>query len=156
METAVFGAGCFWGVEALFRQTDGVSEAFSGYCGGRTENPSYQEVCTGTTDHAEVVQVHFDPDTVTYEELVRIFFNGHNPTTMNRQGPDIGTQYRSAIYYNSDEQKIAAEKIKEELNQDGAFQDPIVTEIAEAKPFYMAEDYHQKYLEKRGMDNCHF
>lgn len=156
MEKAMFGAGCFWGVEAGFRSLDGVKEAYSGYSGGTIENPSYEQVCSGMTQHAEVVLVEYDPDVVSYDHLLEAFWNGHDPTTLNRQGPDVGTQYRSAIYCYNDEQKEKAEASKKALDESGRFPNPIATEITEAQPFYVAEDYHQKYFEKRGIESCHF
>lgn len=155
MEKAIFGAGCFWGVEATFRDVPGVLDVVSGYCGGHMENPSYEDVCTGRTGHAEVVEVTFDPDRVSYQKLLDTFWKCHNPTTLNRQGPDIGTQYRSVIFYNSPEQQKAAESAKESLNNLGAFRSPIVTEVTAACRFYPAEEYHQRYLEKRGLAHCH-
>jgi peptide-methionine (S)-S-oxide reductase len=151
----MFGAGCFWGVEAKFRQLPGVSDAIVGYSGGSTENPSYEEVCTDRTGHAEVVQVEYDPQVISYEKLVEEFFANHDPTTRNRQGPDFGSQYRSAIFYYTPEQKAAAEAVKERLEASGQFPRPIVTEITPAAEFYRAEEYHQRYLEKRGMGSCH-
>ncbi len=150
MEKATFAAGCFWGVESAFRRVDGVSDAFSGYAGGNVENPTYEQVCAGGTGHAEVVQVEFDPDKVTYEELLELFWAIHDPTTLNRQGPDIGTQYRSAIYFHSLEQEQTATASKDKQQKSGRLPDPIVTEITLAGPFYMAEDYHQRYFEKKG------
>jgi peptide-methionine (S)-S-oxide reductase len=154
MATATFGAGCFWGVEALFRQIDGVTDTAVGYMGGSKENPSYEEVCTDTTGHAEVVHLEYDPEVVTYEELLKVFWENHDPTQLNRQGPDVGTQYRSVIFYHTPEQKEAAEKSKAELEQSGKYDKPIVTEITPAAPFYKAEEYHQRYLEKRGLSSC--
>lgn len=154
MEKATFGAGCFWGVEATFRRLDGVTETAVGYAGGATDNPTYQDVCSGRTGHAEVVQVTFDPSRISYDELLKVFFDCHDPTTLNRQGPDVGTQYRSAIFTHSDEQKAAAELAKSTQQQSGRFRGAIVTEIAPAGPFYMAEDYHQQYLEKRNAKRC--
>jgi peptide-methionine (S)-S-oxide reductase len=151
----MFGAGCFWGVEAKFRQLPGVSDAIVGYSGGSTANPSYEEVCTDRTGHAEVVQVEYDPQVISYEKLVEEFFANHDPTTRNRQGPDFGSQYRSAIFYYTPEQKAAAAAVKERLEASGQFQRPIVTEITPAAEFYRAEEYHQRYLEKRGMGSCH-
>jgi peptide-methionine (S)-S-oxide reductase len=154
-ETAYFAAGCFWGVEAAFRQMKGVKSTVVGYQGGTTLNPTYQDVCSGQTGHAEVVQVEFDPGEVDYEILLDLFWQNHDPTTLNRQGPDVGTQYRSAIFYKTDEQKEIAEKSKNALGTRGLFRRPIVTEILPAKDFYPAEDYHQQYLEKRGLATCH-
>lgn len=155
MELATFGAGCFWGVEVAFRQVRGVKDALVGYLGGTIENPTYKDVCTGRTGHAEVVQVEYDPSEVTYEKLLDVFWGNHDPTTLNRQGPDFGTQYRSAIFYHTPEQKRAAEESKSRLEASGKFRRPIVTEITEASTFYQAEDYHQRYLEKRGLASCH-
>lgn len=155
MEKATFGAGCFWGVEVTFRNVPGVVNALVGYLGGTLENPTYKDVCSGTTGHAEVVEVEFDPARVSYNELLDVFWSTHNPTTRNRQGPDWGTQYRSAIFYHSEEQRAAAEKSKAEWDASGKFSRPIVTEITAASKFYPAEDYHQRYLEKRGLASCH-
>lgn len=155
MDKATFGAGCFWGVEVAFRNVPGVVDASVGYLGGSLANPTYEEVCTGQTGHAEVVQVEFDPSRVSYDQLLDVFWSSHNPTTRNRQGPDWGTQYRSAIFYHSDEQRVTAEKSRERWNASGKFGRPIVTEITEASTFYPAEDYHQRYLEKRGLASCH-
>jgi peptide-methionine (S)-S-oxide reductase len=154
-ELATFGAGCFWGVEVTFRNTPGVKDAVVGYLGGTMANPSYKDVCTGRTGHAEVVQVTYDPSEATYDQLLDVFWENHDPTTLNRQGPDVGTQYRSAIFYHTPEQQRIAEKSKEELEKSGRFQKPIVTEITSASTFYLAEDYHQRYLEKRGLATCH-
>ena len=154
-ELATFGAGCFWGVEATFRSVKGVKDATVGYLGGTLENPTYKDVCTGRTGHAEVVQVEYDPAQVTYEKLLDVFWDSHNPTTLNRQGPDVGTQYRSAIFYHSDEQKRIAEESKARQAGSGRFSRAIVTEITPASTFYKAEDYHQRYLEKRGLASCH-
>jgi len=155
-EIATFAAGCFWGVEAKFRMIPGVEDAIVGYSGGKTDNPSYKEVCTDKTGHAEVVRVTFDPKKVSYETLVEAFWHMHDPTQMNRQGPDVGTQYRTAIFYHSPEQKAAAEKSKAALNASRKFSKPIATEITTAGPFWKAEEYHQRYLEKRGAASCHF
>lgn len=155
METATFGAGCFWGVEETFRQIPGVAETTVGYLGGHTQNPTYKDVCTDETGHAEVVQVKYDPAKVTYDQLLAVFWANHDPTTLNRQGPDIGTQYRSAIFFHSPEQERQARASKEEMQASGRFRRPIVTEIAQASTFYPAEDYHQKYLAKRGLSHCH-
>ena len=154
-EIATFGAGCFWGVEAAFRRVPGVLDAVSGYSGGHTENPSYKDVCTDRTGHAEVVQVTFDPLKVTYEQLLDIFWKIHDPTQVNRQGPDFGTQYRTAIFYHSPEQEAAARKSKQALEASGTLRRPIATEITPAGPFWRAEEYHQRYLEKRGAESCH-
>jgi peptide-methionine (S)-S-oxide reductase len=154
-EKAIFGAGCFWGVEAAFRAVKGVSEVISGYSGGHFKNPSYHDVCTGETGHAEVVQVEYDPLQVDYDTLLDVFWGCHIPTTRNRQGPDVGTQYRSAIFFYTPEQEAAAKASKEKLEQSGRWREPIVTEISPAAEFYPAEEYHQRYLEKRGiMGHC--
>ncbi|HEV2841158.1 MAG TPA: peptide-methionine (S)-S-oxide reductase MsrA [Chthoniobacterales bacterium] len=153
-EKATFGAGCFWGVEATFRAASGVTNATVGYAGGTTENPTYEDVCGHGTGHAEVVQVEFDPAIVSYNQLLDVFWGNHNPTTLNRQGPDIGDQYRSVIFYHSPEQQLAAEESKAALDQSGRFKQPIVTQIEPAPTFYPAEDYHQRYLEKRGLSHC--
>ena len=145
MELATFGSGCFWCTEAVFQQLKGVKSVKSGYAGGTTENPSYEQVCTGITGHAEVIQVEFDPSIISYEELLEVFFETHNPTTMNRQGNDVGTQYRSIILYHSDEQKEIAERVKKRLDESGKWKNPIVTEIKPFTEFYIAEDYHQDY-----------
>jgi peptide-methionine (S)-S-oxide reductase len=155
LETATFGAGCFWGVEETFRQTPGVTGTEVGYSGGKTENPTYQDVCYNNTDHAEVVKVIYDPSKVSYDALLKIFFQNHNPTTLNRQGPDVGSQYRSVIFFHSPEQEQAAQRYKEELEAQKKFPRPIVTQIVPAPSFYKAEDYHQQYLKKRGLDSCH-
>ena len=152
---ATFGAGCFWGVEAAYRQLPGVASTAVGYLGGTLENPTYHDVCSGRTGHAEVVQVEYDPSRLSYDDLLTVFWENHDPTTLNRQGPDVGTQYRSAIFYHDDEQKEAAIKSKEERDRSGRYRRPIVTEITPATEFYMAEDYHQQYLEKRGLSSCH-
>ena len=152
MEVAIFGAGCFWGVEAAYRQIEGVISTSVGFLGGTLENPTYKDVCSGTTGHAEVVRVEFDPSRVSYEQLLDVFWESHDPTTLNRQGPDIGEQYRSAIFYQSEEQRQKAEKSKTEAQKQ--FSRPIVTEITPASEFYLAEDYHQQYLEKRGLSSC--
>jgi peptide-methionine (S)-S-oxide reductase len=155
-EIATFGAGCFWGVEAAFSKVPGVIEAVSGYSGGRTENPTYKDVCTDETGHAEVVQVTFDPAKVSFERLLEVFWGIHDPTQVNRQGPDFGSQYRTAIFFHTPEQEATAKKVKAELNASGKFKRPIATEITAAGPFYRAEEYHQKYFEKRGATSCHF
>ena len=154
MEKATFGAGCFWGVEAAFRQIRGVTSTAVGYMGGTLNNPTYQDVCTDRTGHAEVVQVEYDPAVVSYDELLKVFWQGHDPTTMNRQGPDFGTQYRSVIFFHSPEQEAAAHASKDGLEKAGAFKRPIVTEIVPAQDFWRAEEYHQQYLEKRGLTHC--
>ncbi len=155
MEKATFGAGCFWGVEATFRQIKGVKDTAVGYAGGRTDNPTYYDVCSDRTGHAEVVQVEYDPAQVTYEDLLKVFWENHDPTTLNRQGPDVGTQYRSVVFYHGPEQQAAAEALKQQLASSGRYRRPIVTEITPAPTFYRAEDYHQQYLEKRGLASCH-
>jgi peptide-methionine (S)-S-oxide reductase len=154
-EIATFGAGCFWGIEANFRRVPGVLDAVSGYSGGHMENPSYKDVCTDETGHAEVVQVTFDPAKVSYEKLLDTFWQMHDPTQVNRQGPDFGSQYRSAIFFQSPEQEAAAKKSKAALDASGKFRRPIATEITAAGTFYRAEEYHQRYLEKRGATSCH-
>ena len=148
MEEAIFGAGCFWGVEQKFGKVKGVVETEVGYTGGSTKNPTYKDVCTNKTGHAEVVKITFNPAIVSYEELLEKFWDIHNPTTLNRQGWDIGTQYRSVVFYKSEEQRLAAEKLKEELDNSGKYRKPIVTEIVAATEYYRAEEYHQKYNEK--------
>ncbi len=147
-ETATFGAGCFWGVEAAFRKVPGVTDTAVGYAGGTAASPTYQDVCRGDTGHAEVVQVTFDPDAVSYEQLLDVFFDSHDPTTLNRQGPDVGSQYRSAIFTHDEGQAAAAAAAKQA--KQAGFRQPIVTEVAAAGPFHMAEDYHQQYFEKQG------
>jgi peptide-methionine (S)-S-oxide reductase len=154
-EIATFGAGCFWGVEAAFRKVPGVIEVLSGYSGGHTDNPSYKDVCTDATGHAEVVQVTFDPAKVSYDQLLDVFWKIHDPTQVNRQGPDFGTQYRTAIFYHTPEQEAAARKSKQALEASGKLRRPIATEITPAGPFWKAEEYHQRYLEKRGAPSCH-
>ncbi len=154
MEKATFAAGCFWGVEAAFRQVQGVKSTTVGYTGGSLENPTYKDVCSGRTGHAEAVEVEYDPSVVSYEELLRVFWENHDPTTLNRQGPDIGTQYRSAIFYHTPEQEAAARASKERLESSSRYRSRIVTEIKPATPFYRAEEYHQQYLEKRGLAHC--
>jgi len=148
-QSAIFGAGCFWGIEASFRKVEGVKTTSVGYSGGTKADPTYEEVCSGTTGHAEVVRVEFDPDVVTYDALLDVFWQIHDPTTMNRQGPDIGTQYRSALFYLDEEQAAAARASKEAQDKSGRFRDPIVTEITAASDYWMAEDYHQQYFEKQ-------
>ena len=151
MQTATFGGGCFWGVEALFRQQNGVIEAFSGYEGGEQDAPTYQEVCTGATGHAEVVEVTFDESVISYQQLLSIFFENHNPTQLNRQGLDVGSQYRSAVFYHSSEQQAQAITAIEQLTAEKRFGDKsIVTEVSPASTFYKAEEYHQKYYAKNG------
>lgn len=155
-ETATFGAGCFWGVEAAFQQVPGVIDTAVGYSGGETPNPTYKDVCTDETGHAEVVQVTFDPSKVTYEQLLDVFWKVHDPTQVNRQGPDFGTQYRTSIFFHTPEQEALAKKSAAALAASGKFKRPIATEITAAGTFYRAEDYHQKYLQKRGVASCHF
>ena len=154
MERATFGAGCFWGVEATFRQIGGVTTTRVGYIGGTLENPSYEAVCAGMTGHAEAIEVEYDPSRVSYEQLLEVFWQSHDPTTLNRQGPDVGTQYRSAIFYHSSEQDKTARDSKEQLERSGRLRGPIVTAIEPATTFYEAEEYHQQYLEKRGFAQC--
>ncbi len=149
MEIATFGAGCFWGVEAAFRRVPGVTGATVGYSGGTLENPSYEDVCTGRTGHAEVVRLEFDPSKVSYEALLAVFWEMHDPTTPNRQGADVGTQYRSAVFFHDPEHEASARASKERLEASGRFRDAIVTEITPAPPFYPAEAYHQRYIEKQ-------
>lgn len=153
-QTATFAAGCFWRVEDTFRNTKGVIEAISGYTGGHTENPSYEEVCTGRTGHAESVQVTYDLKEVSYEKLLDVFWNLHDPTTLNRQGPDIGSQYRSVIFYHNNEQEKAAKASKEKLEKSGRYGRPIVTEIVPVSTFYKAEEYHQQYYNKHRINTC--
>jgi peptide-methionine (S)-S-oxide reductase len=155
MDKATFGAGCFWGVEAAFRLVKGVKATAVGYAGGSLDNPTYKEVCTDRTGHAEVVQVEYDPAEVSYGDLLGVFWDNHDPTTLNRQGPDVGTQYRSVIFFHSPEQEAAARAAKEALDTSGRFKRPIVTQILPAPAFWIAEDYHQQYLEKRGLASCH-
>jgi len=155
MQKATFGAGCFWGVEAAFRQTQGVVATSVGYAGGHVPQPSYQQVCTDRTGHAEVVQVEFDPVRISYERLLDVFFDCHDPTQMNCQGPDFGTQYRTAIFYHDEAQQQAAQAAKSRLQASGRFRKPIVTEIVAMTDYWIAEDYHQQYLEKRGLAHCH-
>lgn len=148
VQTATFGGGCFWCLEAIFEQLRGVSAVQSGYAGGHVPNPSYEEVCTGTTGHAEVVQIHFDPDVISYRDLLEVFFATHDPTTPDRQGNDIGPQYRSIILYHDDEQRAAAEAIIKELDASGTWADPIVTHVEPLDVFYPAEDYHNEYFRR--------
>jgi peptide-methionine (S)-S-oxide reductase len=154
MATATFGAGCFWGVEAAFRQVPGVLSTAVGYAGGSLAKPTYEQVCSGRTGHAEVVQVEYDPDKVSYQQLLDVFWSNHDPTQLNRQGPDIGTQYRSVIFTHDAEQRQIAGASKAELDNSARFRRPIVTEILPFSAFYRAEEYHQQYLEKRGLDHC--
>ena len=155
METATFGAGCFWGVEVRFAQLPGVIDTAVGYEGGKLDNPSYKDVCTGRTGHAEVVQVKFDPARVSYSQVLDLFFALHDPTQRNRQGPDWGEQYRSVVFFHSPEQEAAAKQTIERLTREKIFSKPIVTEVVPAGTFWRAEEYHQKYLEKRGAVSCH-
>ena len=155
MAKATFGAGCFWGVEARFQQLPGVIETAVGYEGGKLENPSYRDVCTDLTGHAEVVDLEFDPAKISYEQLLEEFFALHDPTQLNRQGPDWGTQYRSAVFYHSPEQETAAKSFIEKLTAEKRFDKPIVTQVVPAETFWKAEEHHQKYLEKRGAISCH-
>ncbi len=154
-QTASFAAGCFWGVEARFRDTEGVVDAVSGYMGGQTENPTYKQVCGGDTGHAEAVQVTFDDEQISYSELLDLFFDMHNPTTLNRQGPDFGSQYRSAVFWHDEDQRAAAEQKIAEINESGKWPSPVVTEVAPAGTFWRAEEYHQRYFEKNGGGFCH-
>jgi len=154
LAVATFGAGCFWGVEETFRKLPGVIDTEVGYMGGNKENPTYEEVCTDTTGHAEVVKIEYNPEEISYAQLLEVFWNNHNPTTLNRQGPDVGTQYRSVIFYYTEEQKRLAEASKKELDESGRYKNPIVTEIVPADTFWRAEEYHQRYLQKRGLDSC--
>jgi peptide-methionine (S)-S-oxide reductase len=154
-EKATFGAGCFWGVEAAFRQVPGVVSTAVGYMGGTSKNPTYQDVCTDLTGYAEVVEVTYDPSKVSYADLLKVFWEIHDPTQLNRQGPDVGTQYRSVIFFSTPEQEAAARASKASLERSGVHQRPIVTEITPAAEFWRAEEYHQQYLEKRGLASCH-
>lgn len=154
MKKAMFGAGCFWGVQALFDKIEGVISTEVGYAGGQVENPSYEEVCTDKTGHAEVVQIIYDEEKLEYDSLLDVFWENHDPTTLNRQGMDIGTQYRSVIFYYDEEQKNIALKSKKDLIDSGKYKRTIVTEIEMEKPFFKAEEYHQKYLKKKGLDTC--
>ena len=154
-EKAMFGAGCFWGVEQTFREVPGVIEAFSGYSGGHMDQPTYKDVCTDETGHAEVVEVTFDPEKVKYEQLLDVFCKMHDPTQVNRQGPDFGKQYRTVIFFYSPEQEKTAKASKEALGKSAKFSKPIATSIEPAQTFWKAEDYHQRYLEKRGLKHCH-
>lgn len=156
MQEAIFAAGCFWGVEAAFRQTPGVVDTEVGYTGGHTQDPTYREVCSDTTGHAEAVHVTFDPEKITFDQLLDVFWENHDPTTMNRQGPDVGSQYRSAVFYLTPEQKEIAEASKQRLQESGKLSRPVVTEITAATEFWRAEEYHQQYAEKRGMLSCHY
>jgi peptide-methionine (S)-S-oxide reductase len=153
-QKATFAAGCFWGVEAAFRQVPGVVDAAVGYTGGKLANPTYEDVCSDRTGHAEAVQVEFDPIQVSYDRLLDVFWENHDPTTKNRQGPDVGTQYRSAIFFHDADQEKAAAESRDRLEKGGRFRRPIVTEIVPASTFWRAEEYHQRYLEKRGLAHC--
>jgi peptide-methionine (S)-S-oxide reductase len=155
MAKATFAAGCFWGVEDAFRHLKGVTSTTVGYTGGTLKNPSYEDVCTGRTGHAEAAEIDYDPTQVTYEQLLGIFWESHDPTTLNRQGPDLGTQYRSEIFFHDAAQEQSAQASKALLEKSGIFKRPIVTKIESAPEFYRAEDYHQQYFEKRGMKSCH-
>jgi peptide-methionine (S)-S-oxide reductase len=155
MAKATFAAGCFWGVEATFRQLPGVLSTRVGYTGGQVGNPTYKDVCTDTTGHAEAVEVEYDPAKISYDKLLDVFWENHDPTQLNRQGPDFGKQYRSAIFFHDAEQERAAKASKEALEKSRRFSKPIVTQIVPAENFYEAEDYHQQYLEKRGLATCH-
>ena len=154
MKKATFGAGCFWGIEAAFRRVPGVVSTTVGYMGGAFENPTYRDVCSGTTGHAEVVEIEYDPSQASYDELLALFWSIHDPTTLNRQGPDLGAQYRSAIFFHDTDQQAAALASKRKLELSGKHQQPIVTEITPASTFYRAEEYHQQYLEKRAQSRC--
>jgi peptide-methionine (S)-S-oxide reductase len=154
MDTATFAAGCFWGVEATFQRIEGVTSTEVGYMGGTLEDPTYEEVCSDTTGHAEAVRVTFDPGHVPYEELLQIFWGSHDPTSLNRQGPDSGSQYRSAIFYHDEAQREVATRSKADLEASGRLERPVVTEVSPAASFYRAEEYHQRYLERRGMLRC--
>jgi peptide-methionine (S)-S-oxide reductase len=153
-QTATFGAGCFWGVEVTFRNVEGVLDAVVGYMGGEVENPTYEQVCTDRTGHAEVVHVTFDPEKVSFEELLDVFWQNHDPTQLNRQGADVGRQYRSAVFYHDEAQRRAAEASRNSLDASGRFRKPIVTTLEPASTFWRGEEYHQRYLEKRGLASC--
>lgn len=155
MNIATFAAGCFWGIEAQFRQLNGVISTRVGYTGGTTLNPDYKSVCTGETNHAEAIKISFDPTIISYQDLLNFFWHCHNPTTLNRQGPDVGSQYRSAIFYHNEEQKQHALNSIQDLIMAKTYFDPIVTEVTAASEFYPAEEYHQCYLEKQGQGSCH-
>ena len=154
MAKASFAAGCFWGVEAAFRQVEGVLDTAVGYSGGRLENPTYEDVCSGRTGHAETVEVEYDSSRVSYEQVLDVFWENHDPTTLNRQGPDVGEQYRSAIFFHTPEQQAAATESKANLEKSGKYKRPIVTQILPASTFFRAEEYHQRYLEKHGLAHC--
>jgi peptide-methionine (S)-S-oxide reductase len=155
MAKATFAAGCFWGVEATFRQLPGVISTRAGYIGGKTEKPTYKDVCADDTGHAEAVEIEYDPTKISYDQLLDVFWENHDPTTLNRQGPDSGSQYRSAIFFHSPEQETLAKASRDSLDNSGRFRNKIVTEIVPAPTFYEAEEYHQQYLEKRGLASCH-
>ncbi|MFQ5940077.1 MAG: peptide-methionine (S)-S-oxide reductase MsrA [Nitrososphaerales archaeon] len=155
LKVAVFAAGCFWGVEDVFRNLKGVKSTMVGYTGGSFENPTYENVCTDKTGHAEAVQIHYDPKVISYEKLLEVFWSVHDPTTKNKQGPDIGSQYRSIISYHTPEQEMLANRSKEELEKSRKFKSKIVTEIVPASTFYKAEEYHQQYYQKNGIRSCH-
>ena len=155
MQKAIFGAGCFWGVELTFSKVEGVESTAVGYCGGSVSDPTYEIVCTGQSGHAEVVLVEFDPDKVSFDKLLDTFWSLHDPTTLNRQGPDIGTQYRSVIFFQDEDQAALSKASKDKLQASGKYKKDIVTEVVPAEHFYRAEEYHQKYLEVRGLGNCH-
>ena len=155
MHKAIFGAGCFWGVELTFSKIEGVESTAVGYCGGTAPDPTYEIVCTGQSGHAEVVLVEFNPDKVSFEKLLETFWSLHDPTTLNRQGPDIGTQYRSVVFFQDEDQAVLSKTSKEKLQVSGRYENDIVTEIVPTEKFYRAEEYHQKYLEARGLGNCH-
>ncbi|MEE8367790.1 MAG: peptide-methionine (S)-S-oxide reductase MsrA [Thermoanaerobaculia bacterium] len=154
MEKATFAAGCFWGVEAEFRKLDGVTSTVVGYSGGTLEDPTYRDVCSGATGHAEVVEIEFDPSRLSYEDLLQTFWDNHDPTTLNRQGPDVGSQYRSAVFFHSPQQQAVAEASKEAIERSGRYSRPVVTEITAVSTFHRAEEYHQQYLEKLGLEHC--
>lgn len=154
MEKATFGAGCFWGVEEIFRKINGVEKTTVGYMGGTLKNPTYEDVCTDKTGHAEVIQIEYDPKKISYEKLLEIFWDLHDPTQLNRQGPDYGTQYRSAIFYHDEKQRKLAESLKDKIIKSRKYSKPVVTEITKAGEFYKAEDYHQRYLQKKGSASC--
>ncbi|MFN2633361.1 MAG: peptide-methionine (S)-S-oxide reductase MsrA [Thermoanaerobaculia bacterium] len=154
MNKATFAAGCFWGVEAAFRQVPGVLSTAVGYSGGQKDEPTYQDVCGGRTGHAEVVEVEYDPERISYDQLLNVFWENHDPTTLNRQGPDVGEQYRSAVFFHDAAQEQAARASKEAVGKSGRYRRPVVTEITPASRFWRAEDYHQQYLEKRGLASC--
>ncbi len=155
LKKATFAAGCFWGVEATFMKVKGVVQTEVGYMGGHTGSPTYRDVCTDRTGHAEVVQVTYDDSAVSYEQLLDVFWKSHDPTQKNRQGPDVGTQYRSAVFYHDEEQRSSAERSKETMDASGRFKRPVATMLEKAGPFWRAEEYHQKYLQKKGLDTCH-